>query len=170
MLTALLVLTIVSGVASLLGFAFVFFGTVTRRYKMLCAVGFALAAIWSGYVLMVPGSTTESNFASKIAYYRFPSVEKKGETLLIQRGSFTLFGFSPVSIEFSVPFRDPPEVEVINFRGYDPGAVPLVERATAHQFEVGLQHMLALGFPPAAQSREFRWVARGIPLEERSKK
>lgn len=169
MLTALVVLTIFSGVASLLGFAFVFFEKVTRKYKVLCAVGFALAAIWSTYVLLVPGSTAESNVASKIAYYRFPSIEKKSETLLIQRGSFELGGFGPLSIEFPVPFRDPPEVEIINFRGYDPGAVPRVEEATAHQFAVGLQHMVALGFPPAAQIREFRWVARGIPLGERGR-
>jgi hypothetical protein len=170
MLTALVVLTIISGVASLLGFAFVFFGRVTLRYKILCAIGFALAAAWSGYVLMVPGSSTERNVASKIAYYRFPSVDKKSQTLLIQRGSFTLFGVGPISIEFSLPFRDPPEIEIINFRGYDPGEVPSVEKATSHQFEAGLQHMLALGFPQAAQNREFRWVARGMPLEEKSEK
>lgn len=168
MLTALVILTIFSGIASLLGFTFVFFGKMTSRYKMLCAFGFALALIWSGYVLMVPGSATESNVASKIAFYRFPSVEKKSETLLIQRGSFTLTGLSPISIEYSVPFRDPPEVEVVNFRGYDPGAVPRVEISTAHHFDVGLQHMLALGFPPSIQNREFRWVARGIPLEEKT--
>lgn len=170
MLTALVVFTIISGLASLLGFAFVFFGRVTLRYKILCAIGFALAAAWSGYILIVPGSATEKNVASKIEYYRFPSVEKKNQTLLIQRGSFTLFGLGPMSIEFSLPFRDPPEIEIINFRGYDPGTVPVVERVTANQFEIGLQHMLTLGFPQAAQNREFRWVARGIPLEEQLQK
>jgi|SRR5208282_4691047 len=170
MISALVLLTIFSDVASLLGFAFIFFGRVTLKYKVLCAIGFALAATWSGYVLIVPGSATERNVASKIAYYRFPSVEKKSQTLLIQRGSFELFGVGPMSIEFSLPFRDPPEIEIINFNGYNPGDVPVVERTTAHQFQVGLQHMLALGFPQATQKREFRWIARGIPLEEQSQK
>jgi len=137
---------------------------------MLCAVGFALATAWSAYVLMVPGSTTERNVASKIAYYRFPSVDKKSQTLLIQRGSLTLFGVGPMSIEFSIPFRDAPEIEIINFMGYDQGAVPIVEQITAHYFEVGLQHMVELGFPPATQAREFRWIARGVPLEEHLQK
>ena len=170
MFTGLVIFTIISGFASLLGFTFIFFGKVTLRYKTLCAIGFALAAVWAGYVLIVPESATERNLASKIAYYRFPSVEKKNQTLLIQRGSFTLSGLSSMSIEFPLPFLDPPEIEIINFRGYDPGEIPVIERLTAHQFEIGLQHMLALGFPPAVQNREFRWVARGIPLEELSSK
>jgi len=167
MLTALVVLTIFSGVASILGFAFVFCGGLTRRYKMLCAFGFALAAIWAVYVLMVPGSAPENNVASKIAYYNFPSVENKNGTLLIQRGTFTYSGFSPFSIEYPKPFRDPPEIEIINFRGSDPGMVPQIEKTTTHQFEISRQHMLGRGFPPAVGAGEFRWVARGIPLEER---
>ncbi len=170
MVTALVIFTIFAGLASLLGFGFVFFGKVTLRYKILCAIGFAIAAVWSGYVLIVPDSATERNVASKLSYYRFPNIEKKNQTLLIQRGAFTLSGLSSMSIEFSLPFLDPPEIEVINFRGYDPGEVPVIERATAHQFVVGLQHMLAKGFPLAIEDREFRWVARGIPLEELSTK
>ena len=161
MLTALTVFTIITGTASLLGFAFAFFGKVTAKYKWLCAAFFVLAAIWSGYVLLVPGSTTESNVASKIAYFHFPSVERQSETLLIQRGEFTLSGLGPIGIEFMLPFRHPPEFELINFSGVGPEEVPHVEKVTAHQVVIDRQY----GFPQAeGQNRKFRWVARGIPL------
>ena len=170
MLTALTILTIISGVASLLGFAFIFFGKVTLGYKRICALCLGFAAIWSGYVLLVPGSDTETNVASK-AYYRLPSIERQSETLLIQRGAFVVSGFSPLAIEFPLPFRAAPEVEVINFWGYDPGEVPRIETITAHQVNLGRQHMLTMGFPATpTQPREFRWVARGVPLEEGSSK
>lgn len=170
MVTAFVIFTIFTGIASMLGFGFVFFGKVTLRYKILCFIGFAIAAVWSGYVLIIPGSVTEKNVASKLSYYRFPNIEKKNQTLLIQRGTFTLSGLSSMSVEFSLPFQELPEVEIINFKAYDPGEIPVIEKTTAHQFVVGLQHMLAKGFPLAIKDREFRWVARGIPLEELSTK
>ena len=170
MVTAFVVFTIFSGFASLLGFAFIFFGVVTIKYKILCAIGFLLAGVWAGYVLIVPNSTTEKNVTSKIAYYEYPSVERRSEILMIQRGSFALSGVGPMAIEFFLPFRDPPEIEIINFMGYNSGEVPLVKRVSAHQFEVSLLHLLERGFPQAGQNRIFKWVARGIPLEEHSQK
>jgi hypothetical protein len=164
MLSALTILTIFGSVASLLGFAFLFFGKMTVRYKWICGISFGLATIWSAYVLLMPGSKTEINVASNIEYYRFPNIEKKSETLLIQRGKFSLFSFNPVSVEFLLPFRDSPEVEVVNFEGYDSSMVPHIQKVTPHQFEICLSQTVP-GLPPASvQGREFRWIARGIPL------
>jgi hypothetical protein len=167
MYIGLTLLTIISGVSSILGFAYIFFGKVTFYFKILCMVIFVISIFWSIYVLLVPGSSTESNVASKFEYFRFPSVEKQSETLLIQRGKFTFSGTGPISIEFPLPFLNPPEVEVINFKGYDSGIIPRLEKVTANQVVVGLQYKHLQGFPiTPVQSIEFRWVARGIPLEE----
>jgi hypothetical protein len=165
MVTAVTIFTIFSGVASLLGFAFVFFGDVASpQYRNLCAVGFGLATIWSAYVLFVPGTSVETNVAGKIAYYRAATAEKQSDTRIIQRGEVSFSGFGPMAIEFPLPFRDLPDVEVINSGGYRNESVPFVEKRTAHQVIFRRGSVGGVLTPEGMQV--YRWVARGVPLDE----
>jgi hypothetical protein len=159
------IFTIVSGFASILGFVFVFFSDATSPiYRVLCVLGFGAAFFWSAYVLFVPGTSVETNVAGKIAYYRVAAAEKQSDMLIIQRGEVSFSGFGPISIEFPLPFRDVPDIEVINSGGYSDEYVPFVEKRTAHQV-IFRRTSVGGSFTPEAM-QIYRWVARGVPLDE----
>jgi hypothetical protein len=160
MVTAFTIFTIFSGVASLLGFAYIFFGSTTGGYKRLCAWCLGLAGVWSGYVALVPASTVERNVAAKISYYRAPIHNDKYDLLLVQKGEVELSeGCTPVEVQFSVPFREAPKVEVIDFKGYGdaPGVKATPFKAEFYRVGVGC-------FPHKAGV--YRWTAIGPSLEE----
>lgn len=158
------IFTIFTGTASVLGFLVVFFKDgASGIYRWVCAIGFGIAVLWSAYVLFVPGTSIEENVAGKVAYYRAASVDQKSDRLVIERGEVSFSGFGPFSIEFPQPFRDPPDVEVVNFRGYDADHVPIVERKTAQQV-IFKRSTVGGSWPESMQV--FRWIARGVPLEQ----
>ncbi|MCX7279893.1 MAG: hypothetical protein NTZ15_21705 [Burkholderiales bacterium] len=163
MATALTIFTIVTGVASLLGLAFVFFGTVTPGYRRLCAWSFGGATLWSLYVLFVPSSAVETNVADKLSYFRTPTIEHESNSIMVQRGELAFSGFGPLSIEFPSPFLNAPRVEVINVGGYEEGDVPKIRDVTPQQFTLYRSTIGGIGIPQRFQT--FRWVARGTPLD-----
>jgi hypothetical protein len=167
MATAITIFTIVTGTASVLGFVFAFYREVTPTYINLCKIGFGVAVVWSAYVLFIPGTSVENNVAQKIAYYHVASTEKQSDTLIIERGDVSFSGNGPLAIEFPVPFRDPPEVEVINSAGYSDEYVPKIKTRTGQQ--VVLYRTTTGGSVPEFL-QGYRWVARGIPLDEVPKK
>jgi hypothetical protein len=167
MATAITIFTIVTGMASALGFVFAFYGGVTPAYKTLCKIGFGLAVVWSAYILFVPGTAVEANVAGKIAYYHVASTEKQSDTLIIERGDVSFSGNGPLAIEFPVPFRSPPEVEVINSSGYDDRYVPVIRKLTSHQV---VFYRSSTGGSVPEFFQVYRWVARGVPLDEAPKK
>ena len=163
MATFLTIFTIITGIASLLGFAFVFFGAVTTGYNRLCAWSLVVAALWSVYILFVPNTAVEANVAGKIAYYKTPVIERESAVLVLQRGEISFSGFGPRSVEFPLPFLTPPRVEVINTNGYGEDNVPRVKEVTAHQVTFARSSSGGIGMPEGLQV--YRWVARGTPLE-----
>jgi hypothetical protein len=167
MATAITIFTILTGMASVLGFIFTFLGGATDAYKTTCKIGFGIAAVWSAYILFVPGTSVEANVAGKIAYYHVASTEKQSDTLIIERGDVSFSGTGPISIEFPVPFRIPPEVEVVNSSGYREEYVPVIKKLTSHQV-VFYRSTVGGSVPEAFQV--YRWIARGVPLDEVPKK
>jgi hypothetical protein len=164
MAKAITIFTILSGAASTLGFVFVFFGTVTPIYKKLCTFGFGVAALWAAYVLFVPATSVESNVAGKISYYNNPSADRRSDTLLIQRGEISFSDFGPKAVEFPLPFRTVPDVEIINSGGYPEQSVPRIEKVTAHQVIFRRDSVGGTLIPEGMQV--YHWVARGVPLDE----
>lgn len=169
MITGITILTIFSGVASLLGFAYIFFGSRTAAYKRLCACFLGLAAVWSGYVALVPGSATERNVAAKIAYYQLPSSPNEKNLLLVQNGDLSYVGgCSPVEVQFPVPFSEAPKVELVNFKGYESYLAPEVGVVTPFKVEFVSG---GIGCPPVLpEIRTYRWIAAGPALNEISGK
>jgi hypothetical protein len=167
MATAITIFTIVTGTASVLGFVFAFYRDVTPTYVLLCKIGFGVAIVWSVYVLFIPGTSVEKNVAQKIAYYHVASAEKQSDALIIERGDVSFSGTGPLAIEFPVPFRNPPDVEVINAGGYGDEYVPKVRTVTSQQV-VLYRNTTGGSVPEFLQG--YRWVARGIPLDEVPKK
>lgn len=132
MVTTITIFTIITGTASFLGFLSIFFGK-SKRYKPLCYSLFFLAFLWSIYILFFPGTSVTQKVADKISFYKSPTIEQPSSTLIIQRGDFSISGFEPLSIEFPYPFKDIPQVEVINLKGYDKNYIPRVIEVTQHQ-------------------------------------
>lgn len=147
-----------TGACSFLGFAYIFYAD-KERYKKLCSIVLTLALIWSLYVLFYPTSVTE-NVARKVEYYQTPSIEAVNKNLIIQRGSFSISGLNPISIEFPYPFNEAPQIEVINYKGYEESLVPKIDKVTPHQVIFKKTSSSSLEVYPT-----YRWVARGQPLE-----
>ena len=158
MVIAIAVFTILTGTASLLGFLYIFIGK-NEFFKKLCAILFVFAFIWSGYILLYPTSTVR-NVAAKVILYKDPTIEQPSNNLVIQRGAFSIYGFEPQAVEFEHPFKDKPEVEVININGYSEQYIPRVLKVTPHQVVFKSSTSGGLAF-----SRQYNWVARGTPLE-----
>ena len=71
---------------------------------------FAVTLLLVLYVLLVPGSAVEQNVAAKLERFR---KEETGEGLVVQRGTFTIREYGPVTVEFYQPFaRDGPSCAV----------------------------------------------------------
>lgn len=158
MISAITIFTIITGTCSLLGFLYIFFTNKTS-YKKLCYVGFVLALAWSLYILFYPTHVTE-NVANKVEYYQEPNIEQINRNLIIQRGSFSVSGFNPTSVEFPHPFNEAPIVEIINYNGYQESLVPTVEKVTPHQVIFKKNSVSGLEI-----FQNYRWVARGQPLK-----
>jgi hypothetical protein len=83
---------------------------------------------------------------------------------MIQRGEFSFKGTGPYSIEFPQPFKDSPEVEIINRGGYDVTFLPRIDRKSPNQAIVRRD---GYGGFPGEEFQKYRWVARGVPLEKK---
>jgi hypothetical protein len=157
MVKFLTVFNIVASAASIVGL----YVTLTDANRgSIIALVFLLSLPLSFYVLLVPNSTIERNVRSKIMTFENPELNQESDEIIIQRGEFTVSGHASVGVEFYTPFRVPPEVVVINSRGYSP-PLPSVDKVTTEHasFKSGSSAPFA--------KQTFVWVARGIPLKRK---
>jgi hypothetical protein len=163
MATFFTIFNLFAGVASILGVALILFkldGDRLNRFRVISAIAFALAAILSLYILIVPGSWLESNVRSKFRFYQTELKNEPTGQVLIQRDEFSFKG-NNYAIEFPIPFKSTPKVEIINVGGYEDGYIPKVEECTPSQAVV--RRSMTGGWP-GEDRQVYVWVARGEPL------
>lgn len=165
MATFLTIFNVIAGAASILGLVGMLLGIASRGFRQFFGILFALVVLLSVYVLLVPESWLESNVASKISYYRSPTETEIRDRVLIQRGEFSFSDYGPFAIEFPVPFRSAPSVEIVNYRGYR--NAPHLNEVTAHQAVFTRSSSGGTLLPE--NLKRFRWIARGTPLEHAQK-
>ena len=161
MIKFLTIFNLIAGGASIVGL-YIATNSPQDPLLMYIFIGvFGIAILLSGYILFIPNTKLERNVASKVIKYRTPSSEESKSILSIQRGEFTINQWGPTAVEFYEPFVSPPQVEVINDRGYDT-VTPSVTRVTEHHAVFKRESISAPG-----QSENYRWVARGTCLEKK---
>jgi len=155
----ILILTILSSFASILGFLFIQIIPDQRKiHKRIMIVVFIICVLLSVYTLLVPGTFLEQNVKNKLVYYSSNTDYEEVNDILVQKGKFRIDGFNPLSVEFEKPFAEIPEVEIINYRGFNEDYVPFIKRVTTNQ--VIFKNGSVGGWGP----KTFRWVAKGKPL------
>jgi len=152
------VFTIASGTASIIGLILQIYSEVKLVPTGVLTGIFVVGVILSIYVLFVPGSSIQENVRSKVEYFRREQVdvEKVGD-MLVQRGTITLSGFNSRGIEFPVPFKNKPSVELLDPAGSD--EMVEVVTVTPHHFVVRRPGGRVFG------RFTYRWIARGEPLQ-----
>lgn len=166
MVTFIAVFTIFSGMASLLGFAYIFFGSSRGGYKRLCAVGLGFATVWSVYIVLVPDSATIKNVAAKVAYYRTESSARSASMVLVQSGDVLLSECGSVEVEFIVPYKSPPTIEIVDIDGH--GDFPVADAVTPVKATFDSTRGGAGPCLPDDVRNRYRWVATGTPIGERA--
>ena len=96
--------------------------------------------------------------ASRVPLHTQPPAERlpvaiEAPDQAIQAGEFHVSDFEFVSVDFAEPFAAPPQVEIINNRGYRylPVVVDVTERQVVFQW----------GIKPPARPQTYQWLARG---------
>jgi hypothetical protein len=158
--STILILSVLSCATSSGGFAVQYFGK-TDNIKKLIGMIFSVAALFSCYILFVPGNKIYENVESKIRYY---SVTSKND-VLIQEGNFSFSGSGPYTIQFNEPYLERPKVHILNPNNYDESEIPRMEKATNQFFEVKRYGSSGLEFVPTFL-QEYKWIAQGKPLKK----
>ena len=161
----LIVLNIFSGVASILGFAYIYLSHgkrpfSKRAFKIVVCISFICCLFTSVFILFFPLKTIEENVDQKITFFSNDNDKDKKHDILFLRGEITLRGDGPHGIEFNEPYKRPPHFEIININGYGKNHVPNVINVTKHQAIIRNK----LAYPSDDRPYEFIWVAIGKPL------
>jgi hypothetical protein len=144
---------IFAGCASLLGLII----TIHNSYlDILKPPLYVLTAVLSFYVLFVPNNRVQKNVDDKLRVYRHP--ERTEEKLYVQKGVFEIDGGQTMSVEFPLPFANPPKVHIIsnqNAKAYP----PIIEEVTRYDVSFYCDSGLA------TIKQRFTWVAEGKLLQ-----
>ena len=152
------VFTIISGTASICGLILQLYPVSESLPPILLTGIFIMGLVLAFYVLFVPGSSIAENVISKVEYYRGGTVDvKKVGDMLVQRGTVKLSGFNPRGIEFPIPFKTKPSVEILDPIGSNEPVE--VKAVSPHHFIVKRPGGRVFG------RFMYRWIARGEPLQ-----
>jgi len=130
MTKSITIFSIISNSASIAGLYF----AITDKnqfsyYYVFYIILFVLTFGLSFYVLFIPNNKVIQNVRNKIRKYS-PIVGE--DDLVDQRGEFVIKEMGPVTIEFDIPFTEPPKVEIINTNSYTED-IPSVDEITRYK-------------------------------------
>ena len=146
----------------------IFKGTSSASAKFSLAVAFALSFLLAGYVLLVPANLLVGNV--KLRIYNLKKSTFANGILVAQEGEETIYGPGPLSVRFPVPFKEPPEVELINFLGDPEDIFPRVVKTTRFQFIVEREQFRVYSEDESEYYPDkFKWIATGAIMEEISR-
>lgn len=155
------VISVISSVASILGFVYIYLPKKSQRKKFnkIVFTTFSVTLLFSIYLLFGPTTFLEKNIESKITYY---VEDKNEENILIEEGEFIYTGMGEQSITYYIPYKNTPSVEIINMNGYN--GAPTINKVTENQF------IVSRNFTTGQSNEKYKWIARGKPLKEMQSK
>ncbi len=141
---------VIAGSCSILGLIVQLESEATYLRDEVAYPLFGLALVVSLYILLVPANPLERNVGMKTGLYERRFDPDQPERVLIQRGEIQVPPIGSKAVEFGIPFKSPPEVEIVGARVG--GAWAEVDLVTSHQ--VVLKGAGGTGF-----GRKVVWIA-----------
>lgn len=150
-----LILTILGSVSSTLCALREFSKDRNRPVRKFWVSGFVIAFVLCLFALLVPGNPLARNVESKLEYFS-KSMDYSPETLtMVQSGTFSVNKpNTKYSIEFSPPFNEIPEVDIISKSG----------KASPNIVEISKSQVIVQSTGGSSDEGNFRWKATGAPL------